>query len=105
MPYILFFKGHLSCATIPRMQRNEIQGVVVYQSEKLLAFPGLIHAVTTRHGGVSPLPFNTLNLSAHVGDDPAHVNENLNRLFIALGLERDTAVDASKRQADQVACV
>lgn len=87
------------------MQRNEMNGVVFYQSDKLLEYSGLIHAVTTRHGGVSPAPFDSLNLSAHVGDDAAHVQENLNRLHRALGLERSATVDASQAQADQVAIV
>lgn len=36
--------------------------------------------MTTRKGGVSVAPFNSLNLGAHVGDDPHHVNSNRNRL-------------------------
>lgn len=87
------------------MQRNEIQSIVFYQSNKLLEFSELTHAVTTRHGGVSPTPFDTMNLSAHVGDEPERVNENLHRLHNALGLERAATVDASQAQADQVARV
>lgn len=87
------------------MLRNEIKGAVFYQSKQILEFPGVVHAVTTRHGGVSPAPFDSMNLSAHVGDDPAHVDENLNRLHRALGLERTATVDASQAQADRVARV
>lgn len=36
--------------------------------------------VTTRAGGVSAGPYATLNLAAHVGDDPAAVAENRRRL-------------------------
>jgi YfiH family protein len=77
----------------------------LYQSAELLAFPHLVHAVATRHGGVSPAPFASLNLSAHVGDDPAYVDENLNRLHHALALDRASTVDASQAQAEQVAPV
>lgn len=87
------------------MQRNEKNGVVFYQSETLLAFPNLTHGVTTRHGGVSPAPFDTLNLSAHVGDTPERVQENLERLHRALELDRANTVDASQAQADRVARV
>lgn len=87
------------------MLRNALQGTIFYQSERLLQHPGVIHAVTTRHGGVSPTPFDSLNLSAHVGDDPAHVDENLHRLHRALGLDRRSTVDASQAQADRVALV
>ncbi|WP_434675396.1 peptidoglycan editing factor PgeF [Pseudomonas sp. D3-10] len=36
--------------------------------------------VTTREGGVSLAPFDSLNLGDHVGDDPADVAENRRRL-------------------------
>ncbi len=35
---------------------------------------------TTRAGGVSPQPFDSLNLGFHVGDDPANVQQNRRRL-------------------------
>ncbi|GAB1232825.1 purine nucleoside phosphorylase YfiH [Ferrigenium sp. UT4] len=35
---------------------------------------------TTRHGGVSTAPYDTLNLGLHVGDDPVRVNQNRMRL-------------------------
>ena len=87
------------------MQREESLGVVTYQSAVLNAFPNLVHAVSTRHGGVSPAPFDTLNLSAHVGDAPERVSENLDRLHQALGLDRRATVDASQAQVDRVARV
>lgn len=47
---------------------------------------GVRAMVTTRLGGVSEPPWNTLNLGAHVGDDPAHVAENRGRLCRAAKL-------------------
>jgi YfiH family protein len=38
--------------------------------------PRVRAASTTRLGGVSPAPFDGLNLADHVGDDPAHVARN-----------------------------
>lgn len=38
-------------------------------------------AVFTRHGGVSPAPWHSLNLGGSVGDDPARVAENRIRVF------------------------
>ncbi|MBI4675588.1 MAG: peptidoglycan editing factor PgeF [Chloroflexi bacterium] len=87
------------------VQRNEINGTVFYQSQLLAHYPNVVHAVTTRHGGTSPAPFTSLNLSAHVGDDPARVHENLARVHQALGLPRAATVDASQAQADRVARV
>lgn len=52
-------------------------------------FPGLRHAVLTRHGGVSPAPWQSLNLGWTVGDDPGRVEENYQRWAAALGLQRE----------------
>lgn len=41
--------------------------------------------ISTRRGGVSGAPFDTLNLGDHVGDDPAAVAENRRRLQMAAG--------------------
>lgn len=46
-------------------------------------------AVTTRAGGASGGPFASLNLAAHVGDDPAAVAANRARLRAALGLQAE----------------
>jgi len=47
---------------------------------------GVDVAVTTRHGGVSTAPYDTLNLGLHVGDDPEHVVANRARAAGALGV-------------------
>jgi YfiH family protein len=41
--------------------------------------------VTTRAGGVSVVPFDSLNLGTHVGDDPVAVKKNRQRLLSQLG--------------------
>lgn len=47
--------------------------------------PAHVHAVvTSRAGGVSRPPFDSLNLGTHVGDDPAAVAQNRGRLLDAL---------------------
>ncbi|MGM0594012.1 MAG: peptidoglycan editing factor PgeF [Pseudomonadota bacterium] len=48
--------------------------------------PNVHAAVTTRSGGVSLPPFDSLNLGDHVGDDPAAVAENRRRLVESLAL-------------------
>lgn len=48
-----------------------------------------VHAVagtTTRTGGVSTGPYRSLNLAAHVGDEPDNVVENRRRFAAACGL-------------------
>ena len=44
---------------------------------------------TTRHGGVSQPPYDSLNLAMHVGDDPAAVRENRRRLVAQTGLAEE----------------
>jgi YfiH family protein len=46
------------------------------------------HGFTTRRGGVSAAPFDTLNLGMKWGDARAHVIENRRRLQVASGVER-----------------
>lgn len=41
---------------------------------------GIPHAVTTRHGGVSDPPFDTLNLGDRTGDRPMNISKNRNVL-------------------------
>jgi polyphenol oxidase len=53
--------------------------------------PGVRAAATLRTGGVSPPPWDTLNLGSHVGDDPERVAENRRRLAEALGLPSEPA--------------
>jgi YfiH family protein len=43
--------------------------------------------VTDRAGGVSPAPYDSLNLGDHVGDDPANVQENRRRVADAIGVD------------------
>ncbi len=87
------------------MQRIEKDSLVFYQSQALSPFENVIQAVTTRHGGISPAPFNTLNLSITVGDDPANVRENWERLHRTLELNAQATVDAKQAQANRVAQV
>lgn len=54
----------------------------------LSAFPGLVHGVSTRQGGVSQGPFSSLNLGWTVGDERASVEANYQRLARALALPR-----------------
>jgi YfiH family protein len=49
--------------------------------------PGSRAAFTSRVGGVSDEPFESLNLGLLTGDDPAAVRENRHRAAAALGLE------------------
>lgn len=52
-------------------------------------FTDLIAAESTRHGGVSPAPFASLNLGINTTDDPANVTENRRRFFSEIGTGQD----------------
>lgn len=56
--------------------------------------PGIVHAFSTRQGGVSRPPFAALNLGQSVGDDPAAVRENRRRFFGAFGVDANRVVRA-----------
>jgi YfiH family protein len=50
--------------------------------------PGPYHvAFSTRQGGVSAAPFDSLNLGRSTRDDPAHVSENRRRLCETVGVD------------------
>jgi YfiH family protein len=48
--------------------------------------------VTTRAGGVSTPPYDSLNLGSHVGDDAARVRENRRRVAAAAGVAEDDLI-------------
>jgi len=69
--------------------RRQVNDLVFYTSP-LLDRAGVAHAFSTRLGGVSPAPFDSLNLGiardSALKDDAAHVEDNYRRLAGALGL-------------------
>ena len=60
---------------------------------------------TTRAGGVSSAPFESFNLGDHVGDDPAAVAANRNRLAASIGLPADHVVWMNQVHGDHVEVV
>lgn len=65
------------------MPFSKNNGIRYYQFE---IFPdNITQAVFTRQGGVSPAPWQSLNVGGSVGDDLQHVRENRIRSFGALG--------------------
>ena len=74
------------------MKRSSADGVLLYCFDGLTPAQGVVHAVLTRVGGVSPPPFATLNLGHTVGDDSSAVEENHCRALGALGLSVEQMV-------------
>lgn len=63
-------------------------GLDLLRFERLSAVPGVVHAISSRAGGVSEGRCASLNVSYSVGDARANVDENLGRLASALGAHR-----------------
>jgi YfiH family protein len=84
------------------MKRHQSNGLAYYTFETLAAFPEVIHAVTTRHGGVSTGQYTSLNLTTGTGDEPAAVQENLRRTCAALNLRRGDLISPNQRHTANV---
>lgn len=63
---------------------------LVYLTSDILS--GVRHGFSTRRGGVSAPPWDTLDLGVSRGDDPAHVQENYRRFCAALGVDEHRCV-------------
>src|SRR5574339_999247 len=62
------------------------------------------HALFTRHGGVSPEPWGSLNVGGTVGDDLARVRENRVLSFQALDRSPETMFDVWQVHSADVVC-
>jgi YfiH family protein len=58
------------------MIRSRRNGLSFFQFDKMTLYPQLRHGVFTRQNGCSHPPFNSLNTSFGVGDDPERVKRN-----------------------------
>lgn len=65
--------------------------VITYTFDSLTDLPVHGH-VSTRHGGVSPAPWNTLNFSISRGDTRERVLQNRDRFAQAVGVQADQVV-------------
>ena len=63
---------------------------------------GVRHGFSTRRGGVSPAPWDTLNLRFGCGDTPEHVAENYRRLLGAVEVAPARAVLSLQVHRDDV---
>jgi hypothetical protein len=69
------------------------------------ADPTRVLAFSTRRGGVSAPPWDTLNLGLSVGDRPDAVGENRRRLLDRLGLEPSSLASAGQIHGAEVRAV
>ena len=70
----------------PQLDRASSCGIDYYTDIELHNSTGVRVAFTERSGGVSVDEYRSLNLAAHVDDNPKAVDENRRRLLRALGI-------------------
>lgn len=73
------------------MIKQQRHGVSFYACGDI-AWQGAAHGFSTRLGGVSPAPWDSLNLGASRGDSPANVRENFSRFCTAVGADVNALV-------------
>jgi YfiH family protein len=78
-------------------------GTIRYYTFDSLDEAGIIHAIFTRKGGVSPEPWASLNLGGTVGDDPARVSQNRQLIFETMGRDLDSLYDVWQVHGTEVA--
>lgn len=91
------------------MTRSPIRGFthspMLIHSDMLGDSNRIVHAFSTRQGGVSRGPYATLNLGASVGDDPKAVEENRCRFFGTFGIQPSQVVRVKQVHGDGVLTV
>ncbi len=81
------------------------EGVPFHQSDLLSSFPALVHGFSTRLGGVSPAPYDSLNLSRTLGDAETKVRENYRIFAQATGANLAKPVLCHQIHSDRIFCV
>jgi polyphenol oxidase len=69
--------------------KNQEGNLTLFQFENLSRVSDIVHFVTSRAGGVSKPPYDTLNLGLHTADNKDHVLANRMLLANATGIDAD----------------
>jgi len=80
-------------------------GLPLLQFSHLARYERMVHAVTTRQGGVSEGPFASLNLGINIGDDFERVYLNRKKVLSALGWESALMVTSVQVHGNEVVVV
>ena len=82
---------------------HNVNGLIYDTSDVITAAgSGAVHAFTTRHGGVSPAPYDSLNFADNKGDTSENLLENYRRLGEAVGVDASRAVGCRQIHSDLV---
>jgi len=79
-------------------------GSIRYFTFDNLTDPAVTHAVFARHGGVSPAPWDSLNVGGYIGDELEHTYINRVRSFDAVGRDPATVYDVWQVHSADVIC-
>ena len=75
------------------MKNSQLNGIEVFSFEQF-GFSKIPHGFITRTGGISPAPWQSLNLSTTGGDSRENVIENRKRIFEIINRPVDSLFDA-----------
>lgn len=74
------------------MPFRQSKNLRIYEFESFLN-TGLAHGIVTRRGGVSPSPWDSLNVGGGIGDSEQFITENISRIFDVFGRDRSSKYD------------
>jgi len=74
-------------------------------SSKRLSSAQVTACFTTRHGGISKVPYSDANLAFHVGDNPDDVLKNHDLLADKLGFNRHSLIHMRQIHSDKIVIV
>jgi YfiH family protein len=77
-------------------------GSIKYYRFSSFEYQGLYHAVFTRHGGISPTPWKSLNFGASVGDDNKRVKQNRESALAIVDIKLDSVYDVYQVHSTEV---
>lgn len=86
-------------------RKQPVGDLPLYHARTLSWLPRITQGFTTRRGGVSAVPYDSLNLGTHVGDQLASVQANRERLWADLGYDSSQVALAEQVHGDEVAVV
>lgn len=89
----------------PHMRIKENKGVTWLSYQAFEQFPDIVHAFSTRLGGVSQGIYSSMNLSFTRGDEDAAVHENYRRLAEAVGFSAEDIVTSDQTHTANVRLV
>lgn len=86
-------------------RKQPVGDLPLYQARTIAWLPRIVQGFTTRSGGVSAAPYDSLNLGGHVGDLPESVQTNRQRVWTDLGFAESQVALAEQIHGDVVSVV